>query len=93
VPLAVRLTGANRNDSQEARRWLMQFPRCTANAGDRGHRPDSVLGDRRSSRRDFVVGDLEEEFATRSGDSAAASRLITCATAAKVAPVTDSAPQ
>jgi transposase len=37
VPLAVRLTGANRNDSQEALASWTGFPRCTANAGDRGN--------------------------------------------------------
>jgi transposase len=36
VPLAVRLIGANRNDSQKALAWWMRFPRCTANGGDRG---------------------------------------------------------
>src|SRR6185295_15289977 len=37
VPLAVRLTGANRNDSQEALALVDAIPRCTANGGD----PDS----------------------------------------------------
>ena len=35
VPLAVRLTGANRNDSQEALRWSMRFLHFQANGGDR----------------------------------------------------------
>jgi hypothetical protein len=46
VPLAVRLTGANRNDSQEA---LALVDAIQPLHGDRGHprlRPDWVLGDR-----------------------------------------------
>ena len=34
VPLAVRLTGANRNDSEEALALVDAIPRCTANEGD-----------------------------------------------------------
>src|SRR5881397_1014165 len=37
VPLAVRLTGANRNDSQEALALVDAIPRCTADGGDRGN--------------------------------------------------------
>ena len=36
APLAIRLTGANRNDSQEALALVDAIPRCAANAGDRG---------------------------------------------------------
>jgi transposase len=36
VPLAVRLTGANRNDSQEALALVDGIPRCTANGDARG---------------------------------------------------------
>ena len=39
VPLAIRLTGANRNDSQEAWPWLMQFLPCKADAVDPGAGP------------------------------------------------------
>ena len=35
VPLAVRLTGANRNDSQEALALVERFPRCRAHGADR----------------------------------------------------------
>lgn len=45
VPLAVRLTGANRNDSQEA---LALVDAIQALQGERGrprHRPDCVVGD------------------------------------------------
>ena len=44
VPFAVRLTGANRNDSQKPWRWWMRFPRCTTNGGDRGNGPTVCSG-------------------------------------------------
>ena len=56
VPLAVRLTGANRNDSQEARRWSMRFLRCTANGADRGSGQTACSGIAATTLRRFVVG-------------------------------------
>ena len=36
VPLAIRLSGANRMTRKRPWRWWMRFPHCTANVGDRG---------------------------------------------------------
>jgi transposase len=55
VPLAIRLTGANRNDSQEALRWSMRFSRCTANAGDSGSGRIVCSGIAATTRRKFGV--------------------------------------
>jgi len=44
--LGVRLTGANRNDSQEALALVDAIPRLHGERGRPRHRPDSVLGDR-----------------------------------------------
>ena len=46
VPLAVRLTGANRNDSQEALALVDAIPHCTGGRGRPRQRADCVLGDR-----------------------------------------------
>jgi len=46
VPLAVRLTGANRNDSQEALALVDAIPSLQGERGRPRHRPDRVLGDR-----------------------------------------------
>jgi transposase len=46
VPLAVRLTGANRNDSQEARALVDAIPPLHGECGRPRRRPDCVLGDR-----------------------------------------------
>jgi transposase len=46
VPLAIQLTGANRNDSQEALRLVDAIPRLQGRRGRPRHRPDCVLGDR-----------------------------------------------
>jgi transposase len=46
VPLAVRLTGANRNDSQEALALVDAIPPLTGERGRPRLRPDCVLGDR-----------------------------------------------
>ena len=46
VPLAVRLTGANRNDSQEALALVDAIPRLHGERGRPRQRPDCVLGDR-----------------------------------------------
>lgn len=46
VPLAVRLTGANRNDSQEALALVNAIPPLHGERGRPRQRPDSVLGDR-----------------------------------------------
>jgi transposase len=46
VPLAVRLTGANRNDSQEALALVDAIPPLHGQRGRPRHRPDSLLGDR-----------------------------------------------
>jgi transposase len=46
VPLAVRLTGANRNDSQEALALVDAIPPLQGARGRPRRRPDSVVGDR-----------------------------------------------
>ena len=46
VPLAVRLTGANRNDSQEALALVDAIPPLQGERGRPRQRPDCVLGDR-----------------------------------------------
>jgi transposase len=46
VPLAVRLTGANRNDSQEALALVDAVPPLQGARGRPRHRPDCVVGDR-----------------------------------------------
>ena len=46
VPLAVRLTGANRNDSQEALALVDAIPPLCGARGRPRQRPDCVLGDR-----------------------------------------------
>jgi transposase len=46
VPLAVRLTGANRNDSQEALALVDAIPPLHGARGRPRQRPDCVLGDR-----------------------------------------------
>jgi len=46
VPLAVQLTGANRNDSQEALALVDAIPLLQGERGRPRHRPDGVIGDR-----------------------------------------------
>jgi transposase len=46
MPLAVRLTGANRNDSQEALALVDAIPPLHGERGRPRQRPDCVLGDR-----------------------------------------------
>jgi transposase len=46
IPLAIKLTGANRNDSQEALALVDAIPALQGKRGRPRHRPDSVLGDR-----------------------------------------------
>jgi hypothetical protein len=46
VPFAVRLTGANRNDSQEALALVDAIPPLRGERGRPRQRPDCVLGDR-----------------------------------------------
>jgi len=46
VPLAIRLTGANRNDSQEALALVDAIPPLQGERGRPRRRPDSVVGDR-----------------------------------------------
>jgi len=46
VPLAVRMTGANRNDSQEALALVDAIPPLHGQRGRPRQRPDCVLGDR-----------------------------------------------
>jgi hypothetical protein len=46
VPLAVRLTVANRNDSQEALALVDAIPPLHGARGRPRQRPDCVLGDR-----------------------------------------------
>src|ERR1035437_3619717 len=45
VPLAIQLTGANRNDSQQALALVDAIPLLQGKRGRPRHRPDSVLGD------------------------------------------------
>jgi hypothetical protein len=53
MPLAAGLTGANRNDSQEALALGMRFPRCTANGDDRGSGRTVFSGIAATTRRRF----------------------------------------
>jgi transposase len=46
VPLAVRLTGANRNESQEALALVDAIPQLQGERGRPRRRPDCVFGDR-----------------------------------------------
>jgi transposase len=46
VPLAIQLTGANRNDSQHALALVDAIPLLQGERGRPRHRPDCVLGDR-----------------------------------------------
>jgi transposase len=46
VPLAVQLTGANRNDSQQALALVDAIPTLQGERGRPRHRPDCALGDR-----------------------------------------------
>ena len=46
VPLAIRLTGANRNDSQQALALVEAIPSLQGERGRPRHRPECVLGDR-----------------------------------------------
>ena len=46
VPLAIYLTGANRNDSREALSLVDAIPSLQGERGRPRHRPDCVLGDR-----------------------------------------------
>jgi transposase len=46
VPLAVQLTGANRNDSQQALALVDAIPLLQGERGRPRHRPDCVIGDR-----------------------------------------------
>jgi hypothetical protein len=62
VPLAIQLTGANRNDSQQALALVDAIPTLQGERGRPRHRPDCVLGDRgcdaesiRQGRRDRRV--------------------------------------
>jgi transposase len=46
VPLVIQLTGANRNDSQQALALVQEIPHLQGKRGRPRHRPDCVLGDR-----------------------------------------------
>ena len=46
IPLAVQLTGANRNDLQQALALVDAIPLLQGKHGRPHHRPDCVLGDR-----------------------------------------------
>jgi transposase len=46
VPLAIQVTGANRNDSQQALALVDAIPLLQGERGRPRHRPDSVSGDR-----------------------------------------------
>jgi transposase len=46
VPLVIQLTGANRNDSQQALALVDAVPLLQGERGRPRHRPDCVLGDR-----------------------------------------------
>jgi len=56
VPLAVRLTGANRNDSQEALALVDAIPPLPSARGRPRQRPDSVLGIAATTRPPFGAG-------------------------------------
>jgi len=51
VPLAIHLTGANRNDSQQALALVDAVPSLQGKRGRPRHRPDCVLGDVVVTRR------------------------------------------
>ena len=55
MPLAVRLTGANRNDSQEALALVDAIPPLQGARGRPRQRPDCVLGIAATTRRRFGV--------------------------------------
>ncbi len=46
VPLAIQLTGANRNDSKQALALIDAIPPLQGASGRPRHRPDCVVGDR-----------------------------------------------
>ena len=46
IPLVIQLTGANRNDSQQAVTLVDAIPPLQGGRGRPRHRPDCVLGDR-----------------------------------------------
>ncbi len=46
LPLAIQLTGANRNDSQQALALVDAIPHLQGERGRPRHRPDCVVGDR-----------------------------------------------
>lgn len=46
IPFAIHLTGANRNDSQQALALVDAIPALQGERGRPRHRPDRVLGDR-----------------------------------------------
>ncbi len=46
IPLAIQLTGANRNDSRQALALVDAIPSLQGDRGRPRHRPDCVLGDR-----------------------------------------------
>jgi transposase len=46
IPLVIQLTGANRNDSQQALALVDAIPSLQGERGRPRHRPDCVLGDR-----------------------------------------------
>src|SRR5713101_5484570 len=46
IPLAVQLTGANRNDSRQALALVDDIPALQGECGRPRHRPDCVMGDR-----------------------------------------------
>ena len=56
VPLAVRLTGANRNDSQEALALVDAIPPLQGKCGRPRRRPDWYSGTAATMRRRFGVG-------------------------------------
>src|SRR5215813_13600284 len=56
VPLAVRLTGANRTTRKKPWGWSMRFPGCRANMGARGSGQIAYLGIAVTMPRRFGVG-------------------------------------
>ena len=69
VPLAVRLTGANRNDSREALTLVDAIPPLHGARGRPRQHPDSVLGDRgydaAAIRRGLRIRHIEPLLAMR----------------------------
>lgn len=76
IPLAIQLTGANRNDSQQALALVDSVPPLQGVRGRPRSRPDSVVGDRgydaQSIRQGLRVRGIVPLLAMRNTEMAAA---------------------